>query len=303
MPGVRVDGVRRRLKSDGPQMRASATVWGCRGSVATPELGTGRYGGNTSCLEVSLPNGYRLIFDAGTGIHPLGNHLVDRSPMQAALFLTHFHWDHLQGLPFFKPLYVPGNEFQIFGPVDNDAALVQTIEGQMGGAFFPISTDAFVSKVQFRAIREETREVFGVRVSGLYVLHPGRTLAYRVDVGDRSIVFCPDNELLPESADPELADEALRMVRFAQGASLFIHDCQYFNNQYPSRRGWGHSSTRPLARVAAAAQVERVLLFHHDPDHTDDLVTALNEEFQRELQSLGAEIRSEPAHERVTYLL
>jgi phosphoribosyl 1,2-cyclic phosphodiesterase len=223
--------------------------------------------------------------------------------MRAGLFLTHFHWDHVQGLPFFKPLFVSGNEAHIYGPADSADILVETIEGQMGGAFFPISTESFRSSVKYTGLQEETIEAFGARISTLYVMHPGRTLAYRVEYAGRSIVFAPDNELIPECIEPELSGEALRLAEFAAGASLLMHDCQYTREIYEKRRGWGHSCGETLAAVAAHAKVERVLLFHHDPDHDDAAVDAIHEEFLRHHEARGGQALSDPAREGMTYLV
>jgi phosphoribosyl 1,2-cyclic phosphodiesterase/CheY-like chemotaxis protein len=277
--------------------QACVRIWGCRGSIPSPEHALGLYGGNTSCIEVVLPGQPNLIFDAGTGIRALGNCVMGDAPLRMSLFLTHFHWDHIQGLPFFKPFYVPGNEFRIYGPAPSNDALTETLAGQMGSVFFPVSMDAFRASLKFHALQEQTLQTPGASISTLYALHPGRTLAYRVDAGERSLVYAPDNELLPECAEAELAGEALRLAQFASGASLLIHDCQYSREQYEKRRGWGHSSAETLAAVAAGAGVKRVLLFHHDPDHTDEEVQAIHREFERGLAARGAEIPSEPARE------
>ena len=138
----------------------SVRIWGCRGSVAAPERALGHYGGNTPCIELVLPGHRHLIFDAGTGIRALGNSIIGESPLRAAILLTHFHWDHTQGFPFFKPLFIPGNEIQVYGPADSNDALVETIENQMGGAFFPISPEAFLASVKYYGLQEQTFEAF-----------------------------------------------------------------------------------------------------------------------------------------------
>jgi CheY-like chemotaxis protein/phosphoribosyl 1,2-cyclic phosphodiesterase len=281
--------------------QTSVKIWGCRGSIAVPERHQGRYGGNTACIDLILPGNRHVIFDAGTGLRGLGNSLVGQSPLRLSLFLTHYHWDHVQGLPFFKPIFIPGNEIHLHGPADSNGEMMELIAGQMGGAFFPISVESFRSSVRFIGLQETTFESFGIQISTLYMLHPGRTLAYRVDVDGRSMVFAPDNELLPEMIGRNLSGEALRLAKFARGASLLIHDCQYSRSGYESRRGWGHSCGEALAAVAAEAGVERTLLFHHDPDHTDDDVDAIHTEFRHHLELRGGTGESEPAREGFTY--
>lgn len=286
--------------------QAGLRIWGCRGSVAAPEKALGNFGGNTACVELVLSTreggSHRLIFDAGTGIRALGNSIPANSQLRASLFLTHFHWDHIQGLPFFKPLYRPGNDITIYGPAPSDAALLEAIQGQMGGAFFPISTDAFLSSVKYVGLQEETLSVAGLQVSSFSVMHPGFTLGYKVSWNDRSIVYVPDNELLPELIEPEMNGEVLRFADWLRGTDLLIHDCQYSTAGYLTHRGWGHSGATALAAVAAEAKVGHVLLFHHDPDYDDDRVNQIHDEFRAELEARGAgDIQSAPASENTCY--
>lgn len=281
------------------------TIWGCRGSIASPDRASG-YGGNTTCIDVTLPGQRHVVFDAGTGIRLLGNALIGHSPLRLAIMFTHYHWDHTQGLPFFKPLYVPGNEIHLYGPEDKDSAMSATLAGVMGGKFFPVSIEAFRASVRYNAVQETQVpfDMFGIAVTTLEVVHPGTTLAYRLEYGGRSVVFCPDNELEPSSCGPELSGQALRMAEFAEGASLLIHDCQYSFEQYQSKRGWGHSCGMALGAVAAHARPERVLLFHHDPDADDCDVDAIHGEFRRELEARGAgSVSSSAACEGETILL
>jgi phosphoribosyl 1,2-cyclic phosphodiesterase/CheY-like chemotaxis protein len=281
------------------------TIWGCRGSIAAPDRAWGSYGGNTSCIDIVLPGQRHFIFDAGTGIRALGNDLLAQSPLRLALFLTHFHWDHTQGLPFFKPLYVPGNEIHIFGPEDRAVSMSQTLASVMGGKFFPVSIEAFRALVRYNSLQEQVDpiDVFGVSISMLEALHPGTTLAYKLEFDGRSVVYCPDNELVPATCFPALDGEALRMAEFARGASVFIHDCQFTRPVYEQRKGWGHSCGECLAAVVAHARPQRTLLFHHDPDHSDAQVEEIHGEFQAALGALGIQFWSECAREGTTLLL
>ena len=286
---------------DALSTQLSVRIWGCRGSIAAPEKALGKYGGNTSCIELVLPGNQHLIFDAGTGIRALGNALVQESPLRAAVFLTHFHWDHIQGMPFFKPIYIPGNEFHLYGPAESNEALLDTIAGQIGGPFFPISPDAFRASMRYNGVQEQELEALGIKITTLYVMHPGTTLGYRVDINGHSVVFAPDNELMPEMVEPELSGEAQRFADFAAGADLLIHDCQYSSLEYERYRGWGHSSAHSLGIVAAAAGVKSVLTFHHDPDHSDEDIDRIHLEFAATAEAMGANIQSEPAREGGTY--
>ncbi|PIU63596.1 MAG: hypothetical protein COS85_15605 [Armatimonadetes bacterium CG07_land_8_20_14_0_80_59_28] len=245
--------------------------------------------------------GHRIILDAGTGLRLFGNSVHATPPLLFHLCLSHFHWDHIQGIPFFKHLYVPNNEIIIYGPADSDEAIYERMQGQMGSDYFPISIDALQSSVRYVAIGEKSFDILNARVSTLRANHPGPTVLYRVDVGDKSVVFAPDNEIPPPSTDPELADVARRVADFAQGADLLIHDCMYSAASYESHRGWGHTAGAALAAVAAEAQVQRVLLFHHSPDDDDGAVEAIHDEFRTALRD--DTIGSEPAREGVCYAL
>lgn len=278
-------------------------VWGCRGSIPTPERIDTKYGNNTPCISVDVPGHGLLIFDAGTGFRLLGHSLAKSSLRRLSLFLTHFHWDHIFGLPFFAPFYMPGNEIHIYAPADSTDALTEKIEKQMGGDYFPVSIEAFRAAVKFHALHQEKIEVEDVTLSTSYAFHPGTTLMYRVDVGNQSLVYAPDNEILPESVEPEISGEALKFAQFAAGASLLIHDCTYSRPQYEARRGWGHTCGAMLAAVAKQANVKRVLLFHHDPDSSDQQVEAIHQEFKEALAKGGADIPSEAASEGKTYTL
>jgi len=286
------------------QLRTEAlvTLCGVRGSIAVPELGGGRYGGNTSCLSLALPGQRHLIFDAGTGIRRLGKQLATQSPLQLALCLTHFHWDHIFGLPFFAPLYLAGNEVHLCGPAENDAALVEKIHVEMGGDYFPVSIEAFRATLHFHGLGEQEFQVLGAQLSTHYAMHPRRTLAYRLEFEGQALVYAPDNELLGETTTGGVTGEAARFARFAHGAALLIHDCTYSNAEYARRRGWGHSAPAALAAVALAAEVERVVLFHHDPDNDDDAIDAIYEEFLAALPP-DSTLMSEPAREGASYPL
>ncbi len=290
------NAVRNALASE-----TAVKVWGCRGSIPTPENAQGWYGSNTPCLSLDVPGRGLIVLDAGTGLRALGQSLVKAPVRRISLLLTHFHWDHIFGLPFFAPVYMAGYEIHIYAPAESQDALAEKLEKQIGGDYFPVSIEAFRAAIKLHAVQQGMLEIEGLSVSTHYASHPGTTLIYRLDAGDHSLVYAPDNEILPEWVDPHLSGEAQRLAEFASGASLFIHDCAYSLAVYQTRRSWGHSCGPALAAVAKEAQARRVLLFHHDPDNTDDEVQAINQEFQTALNTLGAAIPSEPASEGMTY--
>ncbi len=278
-------------------------VWGCRGSICAPEKHGGLYGGNTACVSLSLGGSRHLVFDAGTGIRLLGQSLAQHSALQIALCFSHFHWDHIFGLPFFVPLYVPGNEVTIYGPAESNDALRELIEIQMSSHYFPVSTEAFQARVRFVGLQEQTFEALNVSISTFQAMHPCRTLAYRAHVRGSSLVYAPDNELVPETTHPQLTGEALRLANFCAGASLLLHDCTYSRASYERHRGWGHSGPAAIAAVAAQAQLQRVLLFHHDPDSSDEQVQAIAGEYAAACEALGSNVPGEPAREGGVYEL
>ena len=188
---------------------------------------------------------------------------------------------------------MPGNQIQIFGPAESGDALKDMLGSQMGGSFFPVSIDGIQASVKYTAVSEESFETLGIPIDGLYALHPGRTLMYKLILGGKSIVYAPDNEILPESVNPALSGEALRLARFAEGCDTLIHDCTYNLLKYRTRRGWGHSCPEYLAAVAADARVKRTILFHHDPDSADEEVEAIHRDFITTLKERGADLEVE----------
>jgi ribonuclease BN (tRNA processing enzyme)/CheY-like chemotaxis protein len=261
------------------------TFWGTRGSIAKPGPGTVRYGGNTSCVEVGSSAGTLVVVDCGTGAHELGLDLLRRAggaPIRGHLFIGHAHWDHIQGLPFFSPLFQPGNEWNIYGPSGAGSSLSEILAGQMEYRYFPVAIDQLASGVRYHDLVEGTLDLDDLTVSTRYLNHPALTLAYRFEADGASIVYASDHE----PHEPGLAaggdvgqnrhDDA--HAAFAAGADLLVHDAQYRAAEYADRAGWGHSTFEYAVEVAHRADVGRLALFHHDPSRTDDrmdeLVTA-----------------------------
>ena len=245
--------------------------WGVRGSIPSPGPDTAAVGGNTSCVEVQCGK-TRIILDAGTGIRRLGSVLVDRGELQIHLLLSHYHWDHIQGLPFFAPTYVPSATLQVFG-LHAIHSIDEVLRQQMTEPVFPISFEHLLSRWTFRNVECGHRfRVGDAVVSAALLDHPGGVLAFRIEHGGHSVVYATDTEQWP-SPDPAL-------LELAEGADLLIYDSQYTPQEYRgerggSKRGWGHSTYEIGCGIAREAKVERYVLFHHDPQRTDAGVAQL----------------------------
>jgi phosphoribosyl 1,2-cyclic phosphodiesterase len=242
------------------------TCWGTRGSIPSPGPGTVRYGGNTSCVEVRGVAGERLVLDAGTGIRSLSRLVSENGePFHAQLFVTHYHWDHIQGFPFLAQLYEPESRLCVHGPRQGEVPIDRAFAGQMSPLYFPIPMDALSAKVQFDCGDGIPWERDGVRVTAFRVNHPGVTFGYRIAAGGASLVYVPDDEL---GDDPDPAWYA-QLVEFCGGADLLLHDAMYTGAEYQRYRGWGHSTFTQAVRLAEDAGVRRIELFHHAPDRSD----------------------------------
>jgi phosphoribosyl 1,2-cyclic phosphodiesterase len=259
------------------------TVWGCRGSLATPGDTTLRYGGNTTSVEVRTSSGRLVVLDAGTGIRPLGLSLAAEHPRQIDLLLTHLHLDHVEGLGFFAPLFDSECSITIWGPGQEGSSLADRVSSYLSPPLFPVPFREFGSHVEFVECGEETWQLDGLTVTSARVCHPGNTLGYRLEEGGRAFAFVPDNE---PGLDPESG------LALASGADLLFHDAQYTEPEYGSRVGWGHASVEHFAGFVREAAPERAVMFHHDPTHDD---TAL-EQMQSTAEGL-LDRRVELAHE------
>ena len=247
-----------------------ARVWGCRGSVAAPGPDTVRYGGNTSCVEVQLASGHTIVLDAGTGMRPLGVSMQDDMPVGLHVMLTHLHMDHLQGLGFFRPLFVPDMEIDVFGPASPVQHLAERIAMYLSPPLFPVSLDDLPSKLTFHDAPEGEITVGSATVRAAKVTHQGPTLGYRIEEAGRVLVYVPDHEPAPGSSLRDVPADWMSGNDIAHGADVLFHDAQYRDHEYGAHVGWGHSSIAQTVDFANKADVARVMLFHHDPYHTDD---------------------------------
>ncbi len=266
------------------------SYWGVRGTLPVPGPKTLRYGGNTSCVSLELPRKQLIIFDAGTGIRNLGHHLLDthEGPLSAKLLISHPHWDHINALPFFTPLFVPGNEFEIMGASHGSLTMRELISGQMDGVYFPVTIREFGSRLFFRNLGEETFTVDDIQVRTLLTSHPGNCLAYRVEVKGRSFCYFTDNELYLKDSRYYSQDYVDRMVDFIKDCDVLLTDVTYTDEQYLKRINWGHSCVTRVAEIATQGNVRELQLFHHDPDQADDDIDRKLEDARKALQMLGS---------------
>ena len=256
-------------------MSLQLRFWGTRGSIPSPGSHTVRYGGNTPCVEVRTSDDRLIILDAGTGLRALGQSLIAKAngeSISADLFLTHAHWDHVQGIPFFAPLYTAGNRFRVWGPMNLEAPLDRVIREQMGPAVFPIGFDEVPADVEFCETQDGRKVDVGVVVSALDVRHPGGALGYRLCDGAAggAVVYVSDNELGVGGAHLTPDGWREKLVGFARGAQVLIHDATYTQDEYPAHRGWGHSTYEDVMTLALECDVEQVVLYHHKPERSDD---------------------------------
>ena len=247
-----------------------ARVWGCRGSVAAPGPDTVRYGGNTSCVEVLLSSGQVLVLDAGTGIRPLGV-LMQGSPCpELHILLSHLHLDHLQGLGFFRPLFDPGLDIHIWGPPSPVQPLAERIAMYLSPPLFPVHLDDVAARLTFHDAPSEPVTIGSATIRAGLVQHQGPTVGYRIEEHGYSLVYLPDHEPSLGTELRSLPPEWMSGYDLARGADVLLHDAQYRNHEYGAHVGWGHSGVADAMEFADKSGVRRLVLFHHDPYHTDD---------------------------------
>ena len=241
----------------------TARFWGVRGSCATPGPSTVRVGGNTSCVEVRAGDDI-ILMDFGTGARPLGLELAAQGPQHITSFITHVHWDHIQGFPFFAPCYLPGNRIDMYVEPVGDCHGRDAFQNQMSKPNFPVSIGQETrAELHFHDIVvDETLKVGAAQVTSGRLRHPDAALGYRVQLGRRSLVYATDTEHATRGVDRNL-------VRLAEDADILIYDAQYTPEEYPNKVGWGHSTWQAGVTLAAAAGVKTLFLFHHDPTHDD----------------------------------
>jgi phosphoribosyl 1,2-cyclic phosphodiesterase/CheY-like chemotaxis protein len=267
--------------------------WGTRGSIAKPGPDTVRYGGNTSCVEIRSSRGSLIIIDCGTGAHALGQSLLAASPkgIRGHILISHTHWDHIQGLPFFGPLFVSGNEWDIYGPKGLDESVREALAGQMQYAYFPVALEQFGATVRYHDLVEGAFQIDDVRITTRYLNHPALTLGYRLEADGATLVYSTDHE--PHSralaaGEGQIGGQDERHAEFLRGADLVLHDAQYTAKEYPAKIGWGHSPAEYAVRIAHHAGVTKIGLTHHDPLRDDKSLDQLVENLRAALRSRGS---------------
>jgi phosphoribosyl 1,2-cyclic phosphodiesterase len=283
--------------------------WGTRGSIAAPGPGTNHFGGNTSCIELTTDEGKHLVLDCGTGARVLGNHLVANAsgPISASILLTHTHWDHIQGFPFFAPLFAPGNHFDVYGPEKCHLSLHDVLSGQMEHHYFPVELDQLAARITYKDLTEGTHEIAGLKVAAHPMNHPSPTLGYRFECNGVCVLYLSDHEPFAEGvwrqgAEPGLMESILdpgdrKHAEYMKNADVLIHEAQYTPEEYVSKRNWGHSTYAYVVELAAAAGVKRLFLTHHDPSHDDAFVADIERRARHLANSLGTAMEVSCAYE------
>jgi len=277
--------------------------WGTRGSIATPGPETIRYGGNTACVEVRCGEDI-LIFDCGTGVRELGIALAkeyaERS-LEVHLFVSHTHWDHIQGFPFFQPAYRAGNRVNIYSLHSLDRSLEKLFTGQMDGNYFPVTLDDLMARLHFEELAGDVK-IGDVKISHMHLNHPGLALSFRMESKGRSVVYMTDHEpyhrLLGDSPHTKKLDAEIDA--FAKNSDLLIREAQYTDEEYASKRGWGHSTTSDAAISAINSETKRLALFHHDPMHDDQQIDSMVESCRQKIEENGKQIRVLGASDKLT---
>ena len=280
-------------RQDGrPALRA--TCWGTRGSIPAPGPDTVRFGGNTPCLEVRA-GGRCYLFDAGTGMRAQGRRLVEEArPVEADVFLSHYHWDHIQGFPFWLPLFDADTRVRVHGPSHAGGHARGAVAGLMGPLYFPVSLEQVPAAVEFSRIAEDEPWTDGrVEVAVFRVNHPGATFGYRVRAGGASLAYVPDNDLGEDAG----AEWYASLVAFLGGVDLLVHDAMFTDAEYARFGGWGHSTFSQAVRLAEDAGARRLALFHHAPHRTDAELARIADELRGELAARGSALELSVATE------
>lgn len=267
-------------------------IWGCRGSIPVPGPETQKYGGNTACIELEFDSSRRFFIDAGTGIRNLGNELLKQGFVdEINLFISHTHWDHIIGFPFFTPIYLAKTKLRIYGPVHYEKNLKDVFSILMDYSYFPISAAQLAADVEYIDLREQTIELNDVKITTKYLNHPVLNLGYRFEYNGEVFVYTGDHEPYYNVFGTNLSEEELDeieetvkiqnagVVEFVKNADIFVADATYTDEEYESHRGWGHSSISHIVELSQQANVKHTIFTHHDPTHSDEFIDNLAKRF------------------------
>jgi phosphoribosyl 1,2-cyclic phosphodiesterase len=267
--------------------------WGVRGSYPAPFASHMKIGGNTPCVELRLGE-HTILFDAGTGVIPFAQaRVADSDTGRLSVFLTHYHWDHISGLPFFIPAFLPGYSLDFYGPAESPAELEEHIAQQMRAPYFPVETETWLASIRYHTPHYEPVVIGPARISAFVLHHPGLTYGYRIEVNGKVILYCPDNEIFFvnrridsirdefDESERELLEEMKaeqrgRVTNYMRDADVLIHDAQYTEEDYERKRGWGHSCYTDTVASAMEANVKNLYLFSYDPNYNDTQVDKLH---------------------------
>ena len=295
------------------------TVWGCRGSLPTPGPTTVRYGGNTSCYEIRNANNDLLILDAGTGLRELGLSLMGELPVKAHMLFSHTHWDHIMGYPFCVPLFIPGNTFHLHGPTHFNHSFEDVMTKSMDYTFFPVRMEELGSTLSFEDMKEGEHQIGPFHVQVKYMNHPILCLAFKITADGKTIVYTGDTEPYYDTiygdSEPVDEDEQIEkaelqefidtqnagMLDFLRDVDLVIYDCTYTQEEYPAKKGWGHTAMEYAIDICTQAEVGHLLMTHHEPTRSDDQLDVLLTRLRAETLSSGSALKLSFATEKETY--
>ena len=268
--------------------------WGVRGSVPSPGPTTTRYGGNTSCVSITADDKI-LILDAGTGIRNLGSAIISKPDLEIFVIVTHSHWDHIQGFPFFTPIYQPNRQVHMFPTLHKKNVVLASLIDQMDGAHFPITPDQVPSNFNFVTENPlEFLESNGFHLEMVPMNHPGKAFGYKITIDDKIICYFTDNEIDPPY---EKSIELNELTNQCRNADILIHDAQYTEDDMPLKHGWGHSLISQVTELGKSAEVKNLVYYHHDPERTDDLLDKELEKAAKTLKENGSSVQPYFAYE------
>ncbi len=276
--------------------------WGTRGSIPSPGMNTVKFGGNTTCVELALDDNTLVIFDAGTGIRKLGNKIIhNNSNGTINLFLSHSHWDHIQGFPFFMPAYSENAQIKIFGCKPAFNKLKDILTNQMESSYFPVNFKELKAKIAFQEVSQNEHQLKNAQFFFIRNNHPGIAYGFKVKQNNKSAIFITDNELLPKKNSSHTSLE--EFIEFCRDSDVLIHDAHYLPEEMAETAGYGHSSYEDAFRLGVEAKVKQLVFFHHDPDRKDEEIEAIVKHYREKRDNLKISMKLDAAREGLSYVI